>query len=58
MSELTSRQRVLKALHHEEPDRVPLDLNGTYATGILTQPYERLKTYLTIGGMTKEMTGR
>ena len=30
---LTSRQRVLKALNHEVPDRVPIDLGG-FQTGI------------------------
>jgi len=42
---LTSRQRVLCALTHEEPDRVPLDFGGTQ-TGILVQPYNELKSAL------------
>jgi len=25
---MTSRERLLKALHHETPDRVPIDLGG------------------------------
>jgi uroporphyrinogen decarboxylase len=48
----------MKALNHEESDRVPIDLNGTYASGILTQAYEPLKAYLDIGGVTEEMAGR
>jgi hypothetical protein len=31
---MTSRERVLKTLNHEEPDRVPLDLGGNVATGM------------------------
>ena len=27
---LTSRERILRALNHEEPDRVPMDLGGTH----------------------------
>lgn len=46
MSSLTPRQRLLRALSHEEPDRVPLDLGGTYATGIIAGAYEALKSFL------------
>jgi hypothetical protein len=31
---LTSRERVERALKHQEPDRVPLDLGGSNATGM------------------------
>ena len=31
---LTSRERVLRALNHQEPDRVPLDLGGSATTGM------------------------
>jgi hypothetical protein len=34
---MTSRQRVLAALEHREPDRVPVDLGGTIMTGIMAQ---------------------
>jgi uroporphyrinogen decarboxylase len=44
---LTSRQRVLKALHHEEPDRVPIDLGGNQ-TGIHRKAYEDLIALLGI----------
>lgn len=46
MSELTPRERVIMALSHAEPDRVPIDLNGTYASGILAEPYVALKAHL------------
>ena len=28
MAEMTSRQRALAALNHQEPDRVPIDIGG------------------------------
>jgi uroporphyrinogen decarboxylase len=43
------RERVMKALNHEEPDRVPLDLY--FHAGMLTDPaYFVLKEYLGIEG--------
>ena len=38
---MTSRQRVLAALNHETPDRVPIDLGGNQ-TGIHKFAYEAL----------------
>ena len=46
MTELTPRQRVLKTLNHEEPDRVPLDLGSIRNTGITIGAYEKLVEYL------------
>jgi len=43
---MTSKERVVKALNHEEPDKVPFDLNGTLVTGIHYVAYERLREYL------------
>ncbi len=40
---LTSRQRVEKALAHEEPDRGPLDLGGSMTTGIHASALYRLR---------------
>jgi len=45
---MNSRERVLKALRHEEPDRVPLDSGGCSATTIAAVPYSRLKRLLGI----------
>ncbi len=42
MTGVTSRQRVLAALEHREPDRVPIDLSSAIATGIHVQAYARL----------------
>ncbi|MHC4505219.1 MAG: uroporphyrinogen decarboxylase family protein [Planctomycetota bacterium] len=44
---MTSRERVLKALNHEEPDRVPIDLGGNQ-TGIHRVAYEALLAHLGI----------
>ena len=38
---MTSRQRLLKALNHETPDRVPIDLGGNQ-TGIHKFAYQAL----------------
>ena len=45
-TEMTSRERVLKALRHEEPDRVPLDLSSTQVTAISATAYTNLRRYL------------
>ncbi len=42
---MTSRERLLKALNHEEPDRVPIDLGGNQ-TGIHKFAYEALMKHL------------
>ena len=47
---LTPRQRVLCALSHEEPDRVPLFIGTSGATTVLGPGYERLRDYLGIAG--------
>lgn len=45
---LTSRERVLCALNHEEPDRVPIFFGTSGATTMLAPAYDRLKSYLGI----------
>lgn len=42
---MTSRQRVLTALDHQTPDRVPIDLGG-FQTGIHRKAYEALLRHL------------
>jgi len=42
---MTSRERVLAALNHEEPDRVPMDLGG-FQTGIHLAAYRSLIDHL------------
>ncbi len=43
---LSSRERVLYALNHEEPDRVPIFFGASGATTMLAPAYDRLKAYL------------
>ncbi len=43
---LTSRQRVLKAINHEEPDRIPIDIGGTLITTIHRTAHRNLMEYL------------
>jgi len=31
---MTSRERILAAINHKEPDRVPVDLGATASSGI------------------------
>ncbi len=40
---MTSRERVARALNHEQPDRVPLDLGATAVTGIAASTLHRLR---------------
>lgn len=46
-SRMTSRQRLLAALNHEQPDRVPVDLGGNQ-TGIHRLAYQALLDHLGI----------
>jgi uroporphyrinogen decarboxylase len=46
MGSMTSRERVWRALNHEEPDKVPLDLNGTCCTALTGAAYSSLRDYL------------
>ncbi len=41
-----SRERVLQALHHQEPDRIPIDLGATIVSSIVKKAYIDLKHYL------------
>ena len=43
---MNSRQRVLAALNHREPDRVPVDLSGHRSSGIAAMAYARLRRHL------------
>ena len=40
---MTSRERVLSVIHHEQPDRVPLVIGVSNATGIKMKPYQGIK---------------
>ena len=45
---MNSRERVLSALNHQEPDRVPIDFGGHRSSGINAMAYARLKKYMGI----------
>ena len=46
MAEMSSRERVLAAINHEVPDRVPLILGVDHSTSIAQQAYRKLKQSL------------
>ncbi|MBC7189541.1 uroporphyrinogen-III decarboxylase [Candidatus Aerophobetes bacterium] len=46
---MKARERLLRALEHREPDRIPIDL-GSPVTSIHVDAYIRLKNYLQING--------
>lgn len=50
---MTSRERVLAAIHHQQPDRVPIILGTSNTTGIKGKAYENLKKYLGIEAETR-----
>jgi uroporphyrinogen decarboxylase len=43
---VNSRERVLTALNHHEPDRIPVDLSGHRSSGISAIAYARLREFL------------
>ncbi len=43
---MNSRERVLAALAHREPDQVPVDLSGHRSSGIAAIAYPKLRRYL------------
>ena len=51
---MNSRERLLTALQHKEPDRVPFDIGASLITGISKTAYLNLLEYL---GMPKEEIG-
>lgn len=48
MAQMTSRERVMTALNHQEPDRVPIDIGGGTSTTLVVEAYDNLKKYLGI----------
>jgi uroporphyrinogen decarboxylase len=45
---MNSRERVLTALDHQEPDRVPIDLGGSAVTSIAIPTYAALRDHLAL----------
>jgi uroporphyrinogen-III decarboxylase len=58
MTTMTSRERVLKAVNHQIPDRVPIDLGGMKATGIAVTAYDKMKRKLGIATPSKSLDPR
>jgi uroporphyrinogen decarboxylase len=57
MSTLTSRERVLMAINHEEPDRVPFIFGVDLTTGIMRRAYRELKNLLGVEAEEQYMYG-
>lgn len=55
---MNSRERVLAALNHQEPDRPPRDLGSTTATGIHPTAYLALKRRLGLNASFEYMSSR
>lgn len=47
---MTSRERVIRAINHKEPDKIPIDLSGMRSTGIMALAYNPLKKHLGLSG--------
>ena len=52
-TEVNSRERVLKAVNFEKPDRVPIDLGAIRASGVNAAVYDELKRRMGIRTQTK-----
>jgi uroporphyrinogen decarboxylase len=58
MTPMTSRERVNRAVSHQEPDRVPIDLGGMKASGINVHTLAGLKKRLGISTPTRVLDPR
>ena len=58
MGSLSHRDRVLAVINHEVPDRPPIDLGGSPASGINLYAYQRLKSHLGLPGPIRVQTER
>jgi len=43
---MTSRERILAAVNHKTPDKVPIDMGSTPSSGISATAYERLRRHV------------
>ena len=53
---MNSRERLISALNHREPDRVPIDLGGTPTSTISIKALENLKNHLGFKGETRPLS--
>ncbi|MCC7355361.1 MAG: hypothetical protein IT330_16585 [Anaerolineae bacterium] len=52
---MTSRERILAALSHRQPDRVPLDIGGTRNSTLVLEAYEQLAAHFRVTAAPKIM---
>jgi len=45
---MNHRERVMTAIRHQQPDRLPVDLGGMRSTGIMAIAYQQLKRHLNL----------
>lgn len=50
---MTSRERVVAALNHRQPDKVPLDIGGTFVTTMHISCVAQLREYYGLPGLAK-----
>jgi uroporphyrinogen decarboxylase len=50
---MTSRERVLLAINHQQPDRTPIDLGATRQSGIAASAYHQLKQRINLHTTTR-----
>src|SRR3989304_1605992 len=43
---LLSRERVIRALNHQKPDRIPIDFGGSSTAAIHREGHQKLSAYL------------
>jgi uroporphyrinogen decarboxylase len=58
MAGMTSRERVLAALNHQEPDWVPMALGSSNSTSLSAGAYENLKRYLGLESEPRFLAGQ
>lgn len=54
MIKMTSKERVVAALNHEQPDKVPIDFGGVH-TSLHSYAHKKLKKYLNLDGPDAEI---
>lgn len=42
---MTHRERLVAAISHKQPDKVPIDLGGTVDSSIVVEGYEKVKKH-------------
>jgi uroporphyrinogen decarboxylase len=53
---MTSRERILTAINHHEPDRVPIDVGGGSCSTLVVEAYDNLKRFLGVSGETRVLS--